>query len=150
MKKMTTNLVAMMALAIVSLTTFAAAIESVRVKANVPFEFSVANKVMPAGEYEMTEASLNKLLVIRNFGKRQAAGAVAVREQAGKTITQSSLEFRRYGSQYFLAKVWIKGSHEIVTFQQSSQERKAADELRNLAGVTAQPEIVTVNAVAAE
>jgi protein involved in polysaccharide export with SLBB domain len=150
MKKMTMNLVAMLALAIVSLTSFAAIVGTVNVTAKVPFEFSVSGKVMPAGEYQMSSAGLNNLLVIRNFDKRMAAGAVTTHPQADNVIAQTRLEFRRYGSQYFLAKVWIKGSNEIVEFQRSSQERKAAEEFRNLAGVTAHPEIVSVSAVAAE
>jgi len=79
-------------------------------KANIPFQFNVAQTTLPAGEYTITCLRPESgLLLIRN--KDQSAGAaVLVVSVNGKVQDHGKLMFRRYGSQYFFAQAWTGGT----------------------------------------
>jgi hypothetical protein len=73
-------------------------------KANVPFAFNVGNTPMPAGHYIFTEDPVGKTITIRNLDTDATA-----KTQAQISVTRgtekNSMQFRRYGSEYFLASV---------------------------------------------
>ena len=120
-------------------------------KVKVPFVFSVSGKTMPAGDYTLSEQGGSKnVLVIRDFEQKTAAGALTQAVTGKGAAQKSRLEFRRYGTQYFQANVWIAGQNEGLEFMRTAAERRAADELKNIAGRQAQPELVVVKMTAAE
>ena len=77
--------------------------QSLTLKANVPFEFTVSGQSMPAGEYTIAAVSAG-LPTIRISNADSGVLAVANRsdnERSGK----STLIFHRYGDQYFLSRI---------------------------------------------
>ena len=77
--------------------------QSVTLKANVPFEFTVSGQSMPAGEYTIAAVSAG-LPTIRISSADSGVLAVVNRgdyERTGKSM----LIFHRYGDQYFLSRI---------------------------------------------
>ena len=93
----------------VAAIVFAAAMglhaQTISLKANIPFEFSVGATVMPAGEYDVQHANGAVILRGRSENRKSviALSQPAVRKAAEQPAT---LVFNRYGDQYFLAKIW--------------------------------------------
>ncbi len=82
--------------------------QSVRITANIPFEFTIGNKTLPAGEYMISNGSAPYVLMLR--GKQRHVGALIMTEpeQIAPTRDPASvtkLEFNKYGDRYFLSKV---------------------------------------------
>ena len=89
-----------------------------RLNVNIPFEFSITNHVLPAGEYTVSQLPQNgqKILVIRSVDCSLHEMFLTLSTQARTTPNQSALVFHRYGDQYFLSKVWTGGNdrgHEL-------------------------------------
>lgn len=144
MKKQILYLVTLTALLITPLA-FAGAGAAVDLKANIPFDFVVGNKSMPAGEYMIRKSSTPGLVQLSNFEEKANVMVITQVVRNLKASKGSRLEFRRYGNQYFLGNIWTEGlqvSHEI---QVSRTERKAIDNAKYLAGHSVKPEIVSVD-----
>ena len=81
-----------------------------KVVANVPFEFSVGYKSMPAGEYSVQTIASdgNGLLIQSTDGKISALRLSDTTDTtpASKDRAHARLVFHRYGERYFLAEVW--------------------------------------------
>jgi hypothetical protein len=85
----------------------AQSLTSSAVVANVPFDFMVNNKIIPAGECVVKSADGN-ILAINNFEARKSALVASSHADASKD-DRTVLVFNRYGSQYFLAEIRIEG-----------------------------------------
>jgi len=76
-------------------------------KADIPFEFSVQNTTLPAGEYTMQRTSLTSgAMLVRNVETRKTVVVLApsnVTELKG--ATDNVALFHRIGDRYFLAEV---------------------------------------------
>jgi len=90
-------------LAIASLTTSAHAYAQSPVRANITFEFMVGQKVLPAGEYSISNVS-DRVLEFHNWEKNTR---MFVPMTATDYVSQKPrvLVFREYGGQYFLHEV---------------------------------------------
>jgi hypothetical protein len=116
-------------------------------KVNIPFDFSVANRTLPAGEYTVTERnSVGQAIIVRNDSGSAAVCAIGRPLAAKKESEKPMLVFHCYGNQYFLARVvhagWLDGQ-ELV---QTRTERRAMKEQsnRHLAQADANAELVTI------
>jgi len=78
-----------------------------RLTANVPFDFTVAGKTMPAGEYEVVRNSTSFALVIRGLDRQTSAIAIVTGGsiQTPNPASDTKLVFNRYGNRYFLHQV---------------------------------------------
>jgi hypothetical protein len=107
------------------LATVSASAQTVMLKANVPFNFIVSGKTLPAGEY--TIHSLNtiaKVLVLRGAEKDDMVMANPC--QSARPSDKSKLVFHRYGDRYFLSQIWTAGNSSGAEFPQSSREAEVA------------------------
>jgi len=93
---------------------------------NIPFEFSITNRVLPAGEYTVSQLPQNgqRVLVIRSLDCSVREIVLALSTQARTTPNQSSLVFHRYGDQYFLSKVLTSGNDIGCELSESRAERE--------------------------
>ena len=100
-------------------------------RANVPFNFSVGNKTLPAGVYDIRDISssgANTLLV----HEREGQSSMIVGSNTGEALKgadKTKLIFNRYGSQYFLAEIWVGGATLGRELPKSSREKELAKEL---------------------
>ena len=101
-----------------------------RLSVNVPFDFNVGERAVPAGQYDVViPSSSSDALTIRNReGKDRVMilGHAAERRSNGNMIAK--LVFHRYGSTYFLSQAWMsgdsRGSELAKTKQESALERE--------------------------
>lgn len=113
-------------------------------KANVPFDFIVNGKTLPAGQYTVVPSNTAGLLLLRNWETKQSA-AVMTKVSADRSASKPVLVFHRYGNQRFLAQ--IVSDTSVNELPQSKAEREAAKGGRDhLAQSGTAPEIVTISA----
>jgi hypothetical protein len=94
-----------------------------RILAQVPFEFMVANKAVPAGECIVQVAVMDgRTLVIRNTAAKLGLFSQASLDEAKKAAGDYALVFHKYGDQYFLAGIRIAGDRTIYRLQESKAE----------------------------
>jgi len=116
------------------------------VTADIPFEFSVANRTLPAGEYTVKAGPNTASILVRNDKGKGAVTALAQTTHSNGEAKKAMLVFRRYGNQYFLARViHADGSdgREIAMSKTEKQLIKGGSD-RNLAQNKVEPEIVTI------
>jgi hypothetical protein len=111
---------------LVLLFTFSSAMaQSDQIKVTIPFNFTVGEKTLPAGEYllQRNRKDSNTVWLITN--KEQGAGIVVLTRsvQANATQQRTKLVFRRYDDLYFLAEFWTAGNQNGRGLQVSNRER---------------------------
>jgi hypothetical protein len=101
-----------------------------RVVANVPFEFSVGYKTLPAGDYSVRSilSSGNGLLIQSTDGNISAL-RLSEATRSIKEKPKARLVFHRYGQRYFLAEVWNGVDNAGRQLTKSQEERALASEL---------------------
>lgn len=141
MKKQIIAAVATLSLIIaVTITSFAALTKPF--SANIPFDFMVNGKQLPAGNYIITEGTAKGAILIRNWQKRAAAISL-VTNGIEKEEVMPRLVFHRYGNQIFLAQVYDGTRGQDLP--RSKAEREAARAGKDhLAMNNAEPEVITV------
>jgi hypothetical protein len=73
------------------------------VKANIPFDFTVGDQSMPAGEYTITSPSRH-IVQIRSEDWRHVGMVIAI-ESHNEHAAGAALVFDKYGEYYFLHRV---------------------------------------------
>jgi hypothetical protein len=122
-----TMLALMVTLALATAVASANAQSAQKVVADVPFEFSVGYKTMPAGEYSVqTIVSAGDGLLIRSADGKNLALRLSEPTERAKDKSQARLVFHRYGDRYFLAQVW-SGSNNTGRQLLKSQEESAIE-----------------------
>ena len=99
--------------------------QTTRVIANIPFEFTAANKKLPAGKYTITvlnPSSDRKALQIRSLNGRFSA--IVLTSALVGNVSESKLVFDRYDDRYFFAHVQIAGDSTTLAALRSAKERK--------------------------
>ena len=127
-----------------------------RITANVPFEFSIGEKKLPAGKYSVgriRQGSDDTVLSVDDSGGHWKAIRASSSVQTLNTTNKARLVFRRYGNEYFLSQVWAAGALTGRQFPRSQHERELE---RNFAAslatqkVTQKREVETVTIVGLE
>lgn len=116
-------------------------------KAEIPFDFVVGQKTLPAGEYAIGPGNnTNKdILWIKKADSRATANVVTFGQNIKRQQAGPYLVFNRYGDQYFLSQVWTEFD------QVGRQVAKSAHEKELLQGGgpkmdAARPEVVLLRA----
>src|ERR1700680_3180706 len=107
-------------LAVASCSLYA---QTMNARANIPFEFRVGEKLMPAGEYWIQHA--NRWLAFQESGGRHAT-AVALTQATDLRSEKPVIMFNRYGDAYFLEKLSIPGSNTGLAVLKTPRERELA------------------------
>ena len=89
-----------------------------RITSNIPFDFVVGNKILPAGEYTIQRGAPDdpELLLIRSADNRVALYLNVEDTYARQTPTETKLVFNKVRDEYFLSKIWVAGEqtgHEV-------------------------------------
>ena len=121
--------------------------QSLTTKANVPFDFIVGDKTMPAGDYSVRSMnSSGDALKIGCESSNQAAVRLTI--PASGTSKSSKLVFHRYGQRYFLAEVWSDGGAQGRELAKSKQERAIEKEGARIAALNGEAPRPTYETVA--
>ena len=101
----------------------AQSLTSSSVVAQVPFDFMVNNKIIPAGESVVRSTGTDgQMLAIRNFDARQSALTASSYSQSNQAADSTVLVFKRYGNQWFLSEIRLEGSNTAYKLPESRAE----------------------------
>ncbi len=92
------------ALCIVAMTTFMAA-QTTLLHADIPFQFYVGEKVMPAGHYTVVEVN-QSALILRLEDTNISRAFVTYPAQRDEKSAKPVMTFRRIGDVHFLRQIW--------------------------------------------
>ena len=97
-------------------------------KADVPFDFSAGNSIMPAGRYQVERGPANGTVTIRSDDGKKAVIVMTLLTTSMARHEQGSLMFHRYGNAYILSEIWTPGNdgRELPT---TKRERELAKKL---------------------
>lgn len=93
--------------------------------ADVPFDFYLGNKLMPAGNYNFSSAMARSVIAASRTPSGPHAASITYDTGGGAARDRSALIFLRYGDQYFLNQVWRAGSKVGRGLPRSHPEREA-------------------------
>lgn len=128
MKRHALSLISLLSLLLMAGSAIA---QTSNVRANVPFNFTVGSKALPAGTYDiegLSSSGANMLLVkARDGSGRMIVGSNAAESVNGANKTK--LVFNRYRDQYFLSEIWVEGATHGRQLPKTSREKELAKEL---------------------
>ena len=106
MKKLALRTIMMLQLLLV-LTAVSVHAQSERTRINIPFNFIVGQKTLPAGEYTLEPSRKDSVKVWLVQGRDSRANALFATSSVWTIETQkkSKLVFRKYGDQYLLSQI---------------------------------------------
>lgn len=95
------------------------------VRADVPFDFSVGSRHLPAGSYQFSTAFARSSHAIFIRNANQQIVTLSITGEAGSFPGNSSrLVFHKYGDHYFLREIRCPTTALNVDFPQSRQEEQ--------------------------
>lgn len=106
---------------------------SFRIKADIPFDFQIGKKKMPKGDYIIESVGSSGTVLIRREKGGKAVNVMTVVDKLTDKH-KSKLVFRRYGDQYFLARIWDGSSETVLKIEKSSAEKKIAKLFKDQSG----------------
>ena len=114
---------------------------------NIPFDFTVKGKTLPAGEYIISRTSTIDEMSLTMQRKDGEGNAIVLTKPINSEERQSEsrLVFHRYGERYFLSQVWTSGDALGRELYKTRQEQSLETEL---AKNNSQSETVTLVASA--
>jgi hypothetical protein len=103
--------------------------QTMNLQANIPFDFQIGNNMFPSGEYSIRH-SAGVLFVQQTAGSHKSGMFLTVGEDrpAGSSAS-GTLLFNRYGSTYYLSKVWPEGSREAQATPKTAREKELASHI---------------------
>ena len=101
----------------------AQSLTSSHIVAQVPFDFVVNNRIIPAGECTVQSADMGaRVLTIRNFAAKKTLFAPSSHGEENKSADGTVLVFKRYGNLYFLSEIRLEGSNRTYKLSESRAE----------------------------
>ena len=118
------------------LAVSAAQAQEPRVKANIPFDFVVGDRAMPAGEYLVTPGGASAAISISSLDRADTALVIAHACGSSGPSRDTKLVFHALAGRYFLAQVWTAG------YDQGREVRMSKTEVQLAKNGTEQKEFV--------
>jgi hypothetical protein len=143
MKKQILKIFSMLSLFVTLAVGSVYAQSELRLKVNIPFEFSVGNEALPAGEYTVRQLYPD-VLVIENADGSATEIFSTIGARASKAPDESSLVFHRYGDEYFLSTIWMTGNNIGREIFQSRAEREGIRARSNLSKSSTERQTVSL------
>jgi hypothetical protein len=101
--------------------------QSVRVKANIPFNFSVTGATLSAGVYTIQSlTSDGRVLSVLDSDMKAQGMVLSTRCESLNDAKQTKLVFHRYGDRYFLTQIWMAGRNSGHQIPKSPRETEVA------------------------
>ena len=123
MKKLALSLIGALSMLLTGGSAYA---QAIHIRATVPFQFSIHNKTLPAGEYEVVCKGRNPGLLEIRDSEGPLLYVQTMDLQASNLPGETKLVFRQYGNTYFLSELWTEGSREGLEIPESSSTIREA------------------------
>lgn len=91
---------------------------------DVPFNFVVGKKTLPAGKYVVRPNRSNDVWLVQSKDGDTSALFTTTVVQSSKTPKRTKLVFNKYGDQYFLSQIWFDGSNTGRELVKRHKERE--------------------------
>jgi hypothetical protein len=132
-KQISTMFAMLMLVGLLAVTAKAQSVNGVSIRATIPFEFSVGDKLLPAGEYRIQQVNPSSDLAMLQIANAHGDARVLVRVRlmGAPNSRRTALVFNRYGSSYFLSTMAIEGA-DAWQAPRSHAERGVGRELAAL------------------
>ena len=111
-----------LALMLVSTGAALAQLGTARIKAQVPFDFVLRNKTVPAGEWTVQSVTKSGVLLIQNADAKVSVLSAPQMDETKKPAGSCTLVFHRYNNRYFLSEIKIEGSKTAYRLPESKAE----------------------------
>jgi hypothetical protein len=95
------------------------------IEATIPFDFTVANRVFPAGNYSFVTTVPN-FLQLRDSRRHTLLTTLTLPVEATSTLAAPKLHFYTAGSQHFLVGIWQEGNRDNQRLSPSKQDLELA------------------------
>jgi len=149
MKKQIYTFVGLIIVLTISSVTAIHAQSATTAKAHIPFDFSVRNQTIAAGDHVINRLGDNSAVwSLRNSDNRQSVILFGMSVESKRTSGNGKLTFRRYGNKYFLTAIETAaykielGKSRTERSLEKNLENKYRMAKNNVNGTT--PEIVSV------
>ena len=95
---------------------------------NVPFDFVVAGKTLPAGSYLVVRSTLysKDILSLRRLDDNEGVYVLTLTVESNEAQKDSKLVFNHYQDQYFLSEFWTSGEATGRKVLKSEKEKSLA------------------------
>ncbi len=105
----------LVSLCLVSMLSASAAFAQKRIRADVPFAFTVSGKQLPAGEYRFIRSNDGRSISVIGMNKMSAIAMTQISSAASSQtrLKDATVGFHKVGDRYFLSKMMIPGMAEI-------------------------------------
>ena len=103
------------------------------IQGNIPFNFSVSNRVLPAGNYSVSALSTRGVFKLQNRDHNAITIMFLSSPVQASSEQKTKLVFHRYGDTYFLSQVWRGYGDDGVQLQPSKTERVTAERMATAA-----------------
>ena len=116
------------------------------IRINIPFDFNIRGKTLPAGHYEIQRINdeVDSLEISNVRKNHEHAMFETDQEVARKTPNHAELVFHRYGDKYFLSEIWTPGTVTGRELPVSQQERAVKREMAQNSIGESGPQLVAV------
>jgi hypothetical protein len=105
-------------------------------RVHVPFDFVVAGKQLPAGDYVVRHVSKDSEAALLVQSEDGRSAAIVFTNAGSRTPARAELRFRQHGESYFLAEVSIPGAVGAREIPRSKSEDRRTRELIEQAKAT--------------
>ena len=96
--------------------------QSLRMQANIPFNFQIGAVSMPAGEYVLNQSG--SMLTVRSKSGKQTVFSLTGPGRDRDRASTSTLAFRQYGDKHFLAAIWNQDLSHAYALPKGKRERE--------------------------
>jgi hypothetical protein len=116
-------------LGVLALLAAGSAFGQQRLRYDIPFVFHFGDRVMPAGQYDVSTAvnNVRDVLSLECYACRTNVIATTFPVGGGANLSgEGRLVFNKYGDTYFLSEVWTPGYTQGGSLSKSKTEREMA------------------------
>jgi hypothetical protein len=111
--------------------------QAMNMRATIPFAFRAGGKVLPAGDYTIQHSG--DTLIIQNEDRNHSVLLMTNSAIRANPSAMPTLDFNRYGENYFLSSVWTQGRDGCaVPKSRAEKEIAGSTRLRESVGVALQ------------
>jgi hypothetical protein len=109
--------------------------QAMNMRATIPFAFRAGGKVLPAGDYNIQHSG--DTLIIQNEDRNHSVLLITNSALRMNASAKSTLDFNRYGENYYLSTFWGGNSRSGCAVPKSRAEKEIAGRkgLRESVGV---------------
>jgi hypothetical protein len=104
--------------------------------ADIPFQFKVGDRTMPAGEYTVSQVNPSSDQAVLQLRSKDGTIMIQMMNMVGKGNETARLVFNRYGSDSYFAEAWMPSDRNGLQAPRSKNERAARQELAGVKPAT--------------